>query len=68
MKTAEEKTEEEIVLKYVKKQSLLETLHHERNPNRAGQSMVEAEDEALRRALELSLQEYKLGPMASAKG
>ncbi|GIZ38820.1 hypothetical protein CKM354_000222100 [Cercospora kikuchii] len=67
-KTLEEKTEEDIVLEYVKKQSLLETLHHERNPNRAGQSTVEAEDEALRRAIELSLQEQNSGTLASARG
>lgn len=68
VKTAEEKTEEEIVLEYVKKQSLLESLHHERNPNRPGQSTVEAEDEALRRAIELSLQEQNLSILASARG
>jgi len=54
-KTALEKTEEEIVLEYIKKQSLLEVQHH-RNGTRATEE-DDDDDEDLREALEISLQE-----------
>lgn len=50
-KTAQERTEEQIVLEYVKKQSLLEA--HHKGKGRA----TTREDEDLQRALDLSLQE-----------
>jgi hypothetical protein len=54
-KTAQEKTEEEIVLEYVKKQSLLEAQHQNKGKGRATTQDIE-DDEELRRALELSMQ------------
>jgi hypothetical protein len=51
-KTAQEKTEEEIVLEYIKKQSLLEIHHQGKSKGRA----ADTDDEDLQKALELSLQ------------
>jgi UDP:flavonoid glycosyltransferase YjiC (YdhE family) len=56
-KTAEEKNEEVIVMEYIKKQSLLEQQHWNKGKNRA--TGHTEEDEELRLALELSLQDYK---------
>jgi len=57
-KIRREKTEEEIVLEYVKKQSLVEEQHRRRGKSRVVSSVDEEyeEDEDLRRALELSMQ------------
>jgi hypothetical protein len=55
-KTTQEKTEEQIVLEYVKKQSLLEAQHQNKGKGRATAQAIE-DDEELRRALELSLQQ-----------
>ncbi|KAH6878387.1 hypothetical protein J4E91_000045 [Alternaria rosae] len=57
-KTIEEKTEEEIVMEYVKKQSLLEAHHQSKGKGRA--STTEGEDEEeLQKALNLSMQEHE---------
>lgn len=55
-KTTREKTEEEIVMAYVKKQSLLEESHHSKWKGRAT-AMDESDDEDLQRALQLSANE-----------
>jgi hypothetical protein len=55
-KTTQEKTEEEIVLEYIKKQSLLEVHHQNKGKGRAAAT----EDEDLEEALKLSLQEHKV--------
>jgi hypothetical protein len=57
-KSTQEKTEEEIVMEYVKKQSLLESLH--RNKGRAAASR-DLDEEDLQKALELSRQEERHG-------
>jgi len=55
-KTTQEKTEEEIVMEYVKKQSLLEVHHQNKGKGRA--TATEDEDnEDLQKALKLSMQE-----------
>jgi hypothetical protein len=61
-KTAQEKTEEEIVIEYVKKQSLLEGYHHNKGKDRATATEDE-DDEDLQKALKLSMQghEYDAG-------
>ncbi|KAL2074858.1 hypothetical protein VTL71DRAFT_8637 [Oculimacula yallundae] len=59
-KTAQEKTEEDIVMAYVAKQSILEMQHQRRGKDRAC-ATDEQDDEDLRRALELSLQEQEHG-------
>ncbi|KAK5105792.1 hypothetical protein LTR62_002154 [Meristemomyces frigidus] len=60
-KTAEEKSEEEVVLAHVKKQSLLEAEHRAngRGVGATGQGLweQEEEEEAVRRAVEMSLRE-----------
>ncbi|KAJ4300926.1 hypothetical protein N0V90_003015 [Kalmusia sp. IMI 367209] len=53
-KTAQEKTEEEIVLEYVKKQSLLEAHHQNKGKGRAT-ATEDKEDEDLQKALKLSM-------------
>ncbi|RYN88773.1 hypothetical protein AA0120_g7017 [Alternaria tenuissima] len=54
-KTAQEKTEEEIVMEYVKKQSLLEAHHQNKGKGRA--TATEDDEEELQKALSLSIQE-----------
>jgi UDP:flavonoid glycosyltransferase YjiC (YdhE family) len=56
-KTAEEKTEEEIVMEYIKKQSLLEVQHQNKGKG-GGSAFVDADDEDLQKALKLSMQEH----------
>lgn len=56
-KTAQEQTEEEIVLEYVKKQSLLEQHHRNKGKHRITATEDE-EDEALQKALHLSRQAH----------
>lgn len=58
-KTAEERTEEEIVLEYVKKQSLLEIHHRNKGKSRATAADYEGDedDEDLQKALKLSMQD-----------
>ncbi|SMY23427.1 unnamed protein product [Zymoseptoria tritici ST99CH_1A5] len=59
-KTQQEKTEEEIVLEYIKKQSLLEERSRQQ---KAGSSSGDGdEDEDLKKALEASLKENQAGP------
>jgi hypothetical protein len=55
-KSAQEKTEEEIVLEYIKKQSLLESHHRNKGKERAVETDDES-DEDLQKALEMSRQE-----------
>jgi len=59
-KTARERTEEEIVMEYVKKQSLLE-VHHQAKRKGKGRAKMEeeADDEDLRKALEASMQDHE---------
>ncbi|EMC99433.1 glycosyltransferase family 1 protein [Baudoinia panamericana UAMH 10762] len=54
-KTAQEKMEEDIVMEYVKKQSLLEASHQHKRKSRAT-TTEPTEDEDLQKALELSMQ------------
>jgi hypothetical protein len=54
-KTAQEKTEEEIVMEYIKKQSLLEVHHQGKGKGRATATET-TDDEDLQKALELSMQ------------
>jgi hypothetical protein len=55
-KTAQERTEEEIVMRYVKKQSLLE-VHHSQNKGKGRATATEdKDDEDLQKALKLSMQ------------
>jgi hypothetical protein len=54
-KTIQEKTEEQIVLEYIKKQSLLETHHQGKGKGRA-RAMEDDEDEDLQKALSMSMQ------------
>jgi hypothetical protein len=54
-KTTQEKTEEQIVLEYIKKQSLLETHHQGKGKGRA-RAMEDDEDEDLQKALSMSMQ------------
>jgi hypothetical protein len=56
-KSTQERTEEEIVMAYVKKQSLLEAHHQNKGKSRAS----EAEDEDLEKALSLSMQDHGHG-------
>jgi len=57
-KTTQEKTEEEIVMEYVKKQSVLETHHQNKGKGRA--SATEDDDEEdLQKALSLSMQGHE---------
>lgn len=55
-KTTQERSEEEIVLEYVKKQSLLETHHQNKGKGRAAAAEDE-DDEDLQKALKLSMQD-----------
>ncbi|KAF2633110.1 glycosyltransferase family 1 protein [Macroventuria anomochaeta] len=55
-KTAEEKIEEEIVMVYIKKQSLLE-VHHQNKGKGCGSSLEDEDDEDLQKTLKLSMQE-----------
>lgn len=56
-KTAQERTEEEIVMEYIKKQSLLE-VHHQ-NKGKGGTTAIEdQDDEDLQKVLKLSRQEH----------
>ncbi|KAF2168717.1 glycosyltransferase family 1 protein [Zasmidium cellare ATCC 36951] len=61
-KTAQEKTEEEIVMEYIKKQSLLEAEHHQtrKGKGRATAAEEDEEDEELQMVLKLSMQEAGL--------
>ncbi len=54
-KTAHEKTEEKIVIEYIKKQSLLEERHQSRRKSCAI-AMEDEDDEELQEALKLSMQ------------
>ncbi|KAK4961034.1 hypothetical protein LTR10_001523 [Elasticomyces elasticus] len=54
-KTAQEKTEEEVVLEYVKKQTLLEMQHHQNKGKDRAKAVEDEDDEDLQRALELSM-------------
>lgn len=60
-KTPQERTEEEIVIEYIKKQSLLEVQHQNKGEGR--EPAIEHEgtedNEDLQKALKLSLQEHK---------
>jgi hypothetical protein len=60
-KTPQEKTEEEVVIEYIKKQSLLEVQHQ--NKGKIYETAIEHEDyeddEDLQKALKLSMQEYE---------
>ncbi|KAK0123702.1 hypothetical protein ONS95_008712 [Cadophora gregata] len=70
-KTKEEKTEEEIVLAYIKKQSLLEAEHQNRGRNRVGEGQREGEDEGdeeLQRVLKLSLQGHGSEEASGSEG
>lgn len=60
-KSAVEKAEEEIVLEYIRKQSLMEAQHHgKKGKSRAVATADEDEDDAdLQKALKMSLQERK---------
>jgi hypothetical protein len=58
-KTTQEKTEEEIVMEYIKKQSLLELQHRNKGKARAA-ATTDADDEDLKKALELSSREQEL--------
>jgi hypothetical protein len=59
-KSTQEKTEEEIVMEYVKKQSLLESHHRNKGKGRVA-ATEDAHDEDLQKALELSRQEKQHG-------
>ena len=54
-KINQEKTEEEIVLEYVKKQTLLEAQHQRKEKGRV---VMDDEDEEFQRAIKLSMQVY----------
>ncbi|KAK5680779.1 hypothetical protein LTS10_006535 [Elasticomyces elasticus] len=54
-KTAQEKTEEEVVLEYVKKQTLLEAQHHQNKGKGRAEAVEDEDDEDLQKALELSM-------------
>jgi hypothetical protein len=58
-KTTEEKTEEEIVMEYVKKQSLLEAHHRGRGKGHATAAGDDDEEEDLQKALSLSMQGHE---------
>jgi hypothetical protein len=65
-KTTQERTEEEIVMEYLKKQSLLEVQHQNKGKGRAT-AIEDKDDEDLQKALKLSMQgheydaEYRYG-------
>lgn len=56
-KTAQEKTEEEVVLEYIKKQSLLEESHHGKGKGRVVTATEDEDDEDLQEALKLSMRD-----------
>ncbi|KAJ9130925.1 hypothetical protein NKR23_g11959 [Pleurostoma richardsiae] len=60
-KTPQQKTEEEVVIEYIKKQSLLEVQHQKKGKGR--ETAIEYEDdeddEDLQKALKLSMQEHE---------
>ncbi|KAK4899260.1 hypothetical protein LTR27_003492 [Elasticomyces elasticus] len=58
-KTAQEKTEEEVVLEYVKKQTLLEAQHHQNKGKGRAEAVEDEYDEDLQRTLELSMQGHE---------
>lgn len=60
-KTAKEKVEEDIVMEYIKKQSLLEQHHKNNGKARAAMSEEQADEEDLKKALELSMQDFAAG-------
>lgn len=55
-KTQQERTEEEIVLEYIKKQSMLEEVNRKKAKAPATQAVDDEHDEELQRALKLSMQ------------
>jgi hypothetical protein len=57
-KTAEERTEEEIVMAYIKKQSLLE-MHHQGNGKGRAAATEDEDDEELQKALEINMQVHE---------
>ncbi|RFU23976.1 hypothetical protein B7463_g12364, partial [Scytalidium lignicola] len=57
-KTTQERTEEEVVMEYVKKQSLLEVHHQNKGKGRAT-AIEDKDDEDLQKALKLSMQEHE---------
>ncbi|KAM5341392.1 hypothetical protein ACJ41O_014423 [Fusarium nematophilum] len=57
-KTTQEKTEEEIVMEYVKKQSLLEQHHQNKGKGRAT-AALDTDDQDLQKALKLSMQGHE---------
>jgi hypothetical protein len=59
-KSTQERTEEDIVMEYVKKQSLLESHHRKKGKDRAA-ATADVEDEDLQKALELSMREKGSG-------
>ncbi|KAI2631540.1 family 1 glycosyltransferase [Hypomontagnella submonticulosa] len=60
-KTAQEKTEEDIVMEYVKKQSLLEMYHQNKGKGRAtARGIEDTDDRDLQKALRLSVQEHRV--------
>jgi UDP:flavonoid glycosyltransferase YjiC (YdhE family) len=56
-KTTQEKMEEDIVMEYIKKQSLLEGHHQDKGKGR-GTAIEDEDDEGLQEVLKLSMQEY----------
>jgi UDP:flavonoid glycosyltransferase YjiC (YdhE family) len=56
-KTTQEKTEEEIVIEYTKKQSVLEVHHLDKGKGR-GSAIEDEDDEELQKVLKLSVQEH----------
>jgi UDP:flavonoid glycosyltransferase YjiC (YdhE family) len=56
-KTTQEKTEEEIVIEYIKKQSLLEA--HHQNKGKGPATAIEDQDDDFQKVLRLSMQEHK---------
>ncbi|KIW92476.1 uncharacterized protein Z519_06323 [Cladophialophora bantiana CBS 173.52] len=57
-KTAEERTEEEIVMEYIKKQSLLEACHRNKGKGR-GTAIEDHDDEDLQKAMKLSMRGHE---------
>jgi hypothetical protein len=66
-KTTQEKTEEEIVMEYVRKQSLLEVHHRNKGKDRSTATEDE-DDEQLQKALVLSMQGYNGAEFSGANG
>lgn len=60
-KTTQERTEEEIVMAYVKKQSLLEAHHRGKGKSPASTRVEEDDEEGFRRAIRLSMQSHGHG-------